>query len=184
MKAEREGFQAEGDPAGRGEWPGQLALRGGEALAFSRWGVAECRRLFPAWHQWKSRGTARSDLALDLRLLRARFTRLLGRGLHSADSKVAALARHLHRHADALWTFTREKIEPTNNQAERALRRGVLWRKGCFGSASGHGLVFVGRMLTLSESCRQNAINGLDYLTRAILAHREHRPAPRLLPTP
>lgn len=113
----------------------------------------------------------------------ARFARLLGRGLKSTDPKVAAFARNLHGHADALWTFTRADIEPTNNQAERALRRAVLWRKGCFGSASGRGLVFVERLLTLSETCRQNSVNVLDYLTRAIIAHRENRPAPRLLPS-
>ncbi|MBV9774577.1 MAG: IS66 family transposase [Gemmatimonadetes bacterium] len=161
-----------------------LTLRGAPALAFARAGVAECTQLFHTWHQWKSCGTSREDLALQLRPLRARFARLLRRGLRSADSKVAALARHLHKHADALWTFTCEEIEPTNNQAERALRRAVLWRKGCFGSASGHGLIFVERLLTLSETCRQNAVNVLDYLTRAIVAHREHHPAPCLLPAP
>jgi len=65
--------------------------------------------------------------------------------------------------------------------AERALSCAVLSGKGCFGSASGHGLVFVERLLTLSETCRQNAVNVLDYLTRAILAHREHGPTLRLL---
>jgi transposase len=114
----------------------------------------------------------------------ARFARLLGRGLKSPDRKVAAFCRNLHDHAEALWTFTREEIEPTNNQAERALRRAVMWRKGCFGSASGTGLQFVARILTLCETARQNQVNVLDYLTRALFAHRQNAPAPRLLPTP
>ncbi len=160
-----------------------LGLRGGDALDFSRWGVAECRRLFHAWHAWKRSGEPRSALTRWLRPLMARFARLMGRGLKSADERVAAFCRNLQSQAEALWTFTREEIEPTNNQVERALRRAVLWRKGCFGSASGRGLIFVERMLTLNETCRQNELNILDHLTRAIVAHRQNAPAPRLLPT-
>lgn len=161
-----------------------LSLRGGDALAFAHWGVAECQRLFHAWHTWKRSGAPRAELARTLQPLMARFARLLGRGLRSADRKVAAFARNLHTYADALWTFTREEIEPTNNQAERSLRRAVLWRKGCFGSASGKGLLFVERVLTLCETARQNEVNVLDYLTRALFAYRQNAPAPRLLPTP
>src|SRR5690606_5063598 len=43
--------------------------------------------------------------------------------------------------------FQPAMTEPTNNAAERALRRAVLWRKCCFGSQSGRGLRFVERML-------------------------------------
>ena len=90
-----------------------LALRGDEALGFSRWGVAECQRLFHAWHQWKQSDAPRTELARALQPLRARFARLLGRGVKSADRKVAAFARNLQSHAGALWTFAREEIEPT-----------------------------------------------------------------------
>jgi transposase len=160
-----------------------LALRGGEALRFARWGSAECQRLFHAWHLWKKSGAPREALARALQPLKARFTRLLGRGAKSVDPKVAAFCRNLQRRPEALWTFTHAEVEPTNNQAERALRRAVLLRKSCFGSASGRGLVFIERLLTLCETGRQNDVNILDYLTRAIIAHRQNAPAPRLLPT-
>ncbi len=158
-----------------------LALRGGAALGFARWGSDECRRLFHLWQQWKRSNAPRSTLARQMQPLIARMARLLGHGARSPDAKVAAFSRNLQSHADALWTFTREDIEPTNNQAERALRRAVLWRKSSFGSASGAGLRFVERMLTLCESGRQNGINTLDYLARALVAHRQNAPAPRLL---
>jgi transposase len=67
--------------------------------------------------------------------------------------------------------------------AERALRKPVLWRKGSFGSNSGRGLRFVERILTVGETCRQHKRGMLDYLTRAIEAHRAGSPAPLLLPT-
>ena len=34
-------------------------------------------------------------------------------------------------------------VEPTNNRAERALRFGVLWRKGSLGTASAKGNAWV-----------------------------------------
>ncbi|MBA2670999.1 MAG: transposase [Gemmatimonadetes bacterium] len=93
-----------------------------------------------------------------------------------------ALCRDLERLWPALWTWVhRSDVEPTNNVAERALRKPVLWRKGSFGSSSGRGLRFVERILTVGETCRQRGINLLDYLTRAVEAHRAGSPAPLLL---
>jgi transposase len=44
----------------------------------------------------------------------------------------------------SLWTFVRfEGVEPTNNAAERAIRPGVLWRKGSFGTYNAQGSRFV-----------------------------------------
>lgn len=81
-----------------------------------------------------------------------------------------------------LWSFIhQEAVEPTNNAAERALRKPVLWRKNSFGSGSGRGMRFVERILTVSETCRQHQQSVLDYLTRALLAQRNGLPAPALL---
>lgn len=161
-----------------------LALRGEEGAAFARWGLAECERLFRLWHEVQKGDLERAALAKRIRPLRARMARLLARGTESAEPKVAAFSRDLRAHWPALWTFvTDENVEPTNNAAERALRRAVLWRKCSFGSQSGKGLRFVERMLTLAETCRQQSVNVLDYLTRAIVANRQNGPAPRLLPT-
>ena len=160
-----------------------LGLRGGSAEVFARWATAECDRLFALWHTWKKEGASRPVLARRLVPLKARFARLLRRGATSEDSKVAAFSRNLQGLWPALWTFGACEVEPTNNAAERALRRGVLWRKGCFGSQSGDGLRFVERILTLTETARQNDLCALDYLTRAIAASRSGAPAPLLLPT-
>lgn len=61
--------------------------------------------------------------------------------------------------------------------------RTVLWRKCCFGSQSGRGLRFVERMLTITETYRQNQTNVLDHLKRAIAAHRKSGLVPRLQTT-
>jgi len=120
-------------------------------------------------------------LARRLVPLKARFARLLRRGAACEDPKVAAFCRNLQSLWPALWRFGTCEVEPTNNAAERALRRGVLWRKSCFGSQSGAGLRFVERVLTLTETARQNGVGALDYLTRAIVASRSNTSPPLLL---
>ena len=85
----------------------------------------------------------------------------------------------------ALWTFVRkEGVEPTNNAAERALRPAVLWRKGCFGADSDEGNVFVARILTVRETCRQQKKLLLSFLTEAIAAFRQGFAPPPLIASP
>src|SRR5206468_4666722 len=53
-------------------------------------------------------------------------------------------ARNLRKREAALWTFVWEAdVEPTNNSAERPLRRAVLWRRRSFGTQSATGSQFV-----------------------------------------
>jgi hypothetical protein len=48
----------------------------------------------------------------------------------------------------SLWTFTQAQgVEPTNNEAERAMRRVVTWRKLSGGTQNERGAAFVERML-------------------------------------
>jgi transposase len=74
-----------------------------------------------------------------------------------------------------------EGIEPTNNHAERLLRRGVLWRKNAFGCHSAEGCRFVERLLTVVQTCRLQGRPVLRYLHDAVVAHRQGLPAPSLL---
>jgi transposase len=43
---------------------------------------------------------------------------------------------------------------PLNNRAERAIRPAVLWRKTSSGTQTTDGDRFVGRILSIRESCR------------------------------
>jgi transposase len=82
-----------------------------------------------------------------------------------------------------LWTFVRvEGVEPTNNDAERALRHGVIYRKLSGGTDSEAGSRFVERILSVVATCRQREINVLEYLTRCYQARLEGQAAPSLLP--
>ncbi len=59
---------------------------------------------------------------------------------------------------------------PTNNEAERAIRKAVLWRKVSLGVESEHGARFVERMLTLAGTARKRGVDLLEWLTQAMKA--------------
>lgn len=117
--------------------------------------------------------------------VKAELEAVLERGLHSADRKVPGMCRDILSHGSAIWNFADvPDLEPTNNSAERALRKGVLWRKSSFGTQSEHGSRFAERMLTVAETCRQNGHDLLAFMTAALLASMRGTPAPKLLQPP
>ena len=73
-------------------------------------------------------------------------------------------------------------VEPTNNSAERPLRRAVWWRRRSLGTQSEAGSQFVERILTAVTTLRQQRRDVLDYLTAACTAAICRTPAPALLP--
>ena len=71
---------------------------------------------------------------------------------------------------------------PTNNHAERTLRRAVIWRKVSFGNHSDAGCRFVECILTVTQTLRMQQRPVLDHLRQALLAHRTASLAPVLCP--
>jgi hypothetical protein len=69
-----------------------------------------------------------------------------------------------------------------NNDAERRLRRAVLWRCRSFGAQSEDGSRFVERVLTAVTTLRQQKRDVLDYLTQACAAAILGDKVPSLLP--
>ncbi len=97
----------------------------------------------------------------------------------SGDAVVHATCRELYEHRQWLWTFLgHEGVEPTNNAGERSLRHAVIWRKLSFGAQSASGSRFVGIMLTVIETCRQQRRNVFAYLTTAVEAQMARQPDP------
>jgi len=114
---------------------------------------------------------------------------------------MSGFAAHLLARAESLWTFVDVAgVPPTNNRAERSIRKGVLWRKNCFGSQSDRGLRFAERMMTVIQSDRglrfaermmtviatkrRRAEGVLDYLVEVARAAIANSPVPRLMPEP
>ncbi len=162
-------FQALADRKGRlGAW-------GADFLALSQ-------LVFRLWHLFREGTIERAELQVALAPIQATMHALLVAGSRRVDAP-EGMCQELLNHEAALWTFVREeRVEPTNNAAEQALRSAVLWRKGCFGAQSAEGNQFVERILSVSATCRQQQRHLLTFVTEAISAYWAGRPAPALLP--
>src|SRR5260221_9048933 len=100
--------------------------------------------------------------------LMARVSTLLQEGMAGADMKARGTCRNLLKREAALWTFVWEPgVEPTNNGAERPLRRAVLWRRRSFGTQSAAGKQFVEGILTACTTLPQQRRDGPSYFTSA-----------------
>jgi transposase len=160
----------------------KLIDRGGPAARLGQklQGLAE--RVFTEWHLFRGGGCDRQQLQVRLDSPARAFERLLKAGRRCTDSKAATFCRNVLELLPAVWRFVvSEGVEPTNNHAERVLRRGVLWRKNAFGSHSEAGCRFVERMLTVVQTRRLQGRSVLGYLYEALVAHRKGLPAPSLL---
>jgi transposase len=157
--------------------------RGGPAARLGRALLKDADTMFAGWHRVREGTLSRPRFWREMRPLRRRVERRLGRGAQDTDGKTAATCRDLVQLATALWTFIDVPgVEPTNNAAERALRPAVLWRKGCFGTHSAAGSRFAERMLTIATTLKQQGRNVVDYVAQACMASLHAQPPPSLLP--
>ncbi len=139
--------------------------------------------VFTFWYRVRDGTLKRSSFKQYISEQRPWLRDRLARGAACGCAKTAALCGNLLKLEPALWTFARvEGVEPTNNAAERALRKAVLWRKRSFGCKSEAGCRFVERMLTVGKTLQQHRRPVLTYLVDCIVAARQGRPAPKLLP--
>lgn len=144
--------------------------RGGDGKALGEWMLKESDRLFHLWHAFERGEMTRPEMHLALRPVQMRFGRTIARALDSPDRRLRALARDLDRQWFPLWTFaTVDGVEPTNNDAERALRPAVLWRKGSFGTRSDKGSAFVARLLTVVHTAKRSNVDLVLWLRDACL---------------
>jgi transposase len=157
----------------------------GRATALGKAALAVSRRLFDRWHQYRAGELSHVALAAYLQPVKERLRAIFQEAVESQHWRVEGPARHLLKHFESLWTFARvERVEPTNNHAERVVRRGVLWRKGSFGHQSESGRAFVERMLTVVGSLRLQGRNVLAFLEAVCRATITGAGPPSLLPHP
>jgi transposase len=160
------------------ERTGEIARIGVALLAVEK-------QLFALWYRVRDGTLAGADFQVAMQPLMARVKTLLQEGVAGADAKAQGTCRNLLKREAALWTFVWEMgVEPTNNCAERPLRRAVLWRRRSFGTQSEAGSQFVERILTAVTTLRQQRRDVLDNLTAACMAAINNTPAPSLLPLP
>jgi transposase len=160
----------------------KLVDRGGPAARLGQKLRRLAEQVFAEWHLFRGGGFDRQALPERLDAPARELERLLRAGRRCADAKAATFCANVLGLLPAVWRFVvTEGVEPTNNHAERLLRRGVLWRKNAFGSHSEAGCRFVERMLTVVQTRRLQGRSVLGYLYEALVAHRKGLPAPSLL---
>lgn len=99
--------------------------RGGESQVIGRLLLVQFKVIFGLWY-WVRDGTQyRSDFQAAMQPIRHEFIDLLEVGTCLDHSETRTTCHNILKIKAALWTFVdREGVAPTNNAAERALRRG------------------------------------------------------------
>jgi transposase len=160
-----------------------LVERGGESDRIGRALLEQVEQMFGLWHRVREGTLSRADFQTAMQPIQVRVGDLVREGAASACDKTRRTCENILKLEAALWTFVRvEGVEPTNNSAERGLRRAVLWRRRSFGTQSEDGSHFVERVLTAVTTLRQQNRDVLDYLTAACAAAMRGDAAPSLLP--
>lgn len=145
--------------------------------------MQQVKRLFQLWHKLQGGELNREAFQEAMRPVEQRVKELLEAGAEAGHKKTCHTCQRILKVEQSLWTFVRvEGVEPTNNAAERALRRGVLWRKKSFGTQSKEGSRFVGRILTAVTTLRQQGRDVLEYLSEACRATLRNEAPSGLVP--
>jgi len=157
--------------------------RGGRSQEVGEGLREQARQMFHAWHRGRDASGTHTQCRVAMRPSRRAVARWLKAGQTCGVAKTEGVCREVRKVYDALWTFVRvDGVEPTHKTAERAIRPGVLWRKGSFGPHSAQGARFVEAMMTVVATLKQQPRHVLAYMTDACQAAYSGMPAPSLLP--
>jgi transposase len=159
----------------------KLFERGGKAKEVAKAALDVTRRVFDAWHRYRGGGSHR---AFDETIapLMLELLGVLQSGLRSRDARLKRFCARLLAQYPAMWTFVViDGVEPTNNHAERVLRRAVLWRRRSFGCQSDAGCRFAERVLTAVQSLRLQGRSVVAFLQESLAAQRAGLGGPSLI---
>jgi transposase len=140
-------------------------------------------RMFEIWYRVRDGTMSRKSFRRKMKKIREGLEEALAEGTCCGHSKTEETCKNILKLKDALWTFVDVVgVEPTNNDAERVVRSGVLWRKRSFGTDSPTGSLFVERILTVCATCKQHGRGVLEFVTGSVEASLAASPPPSLLP--
>jgi transposase len=81
------------------------------------------------------------------------------------------LSAHLRRHLDEWFTFlSHPEVEPTNWEAEQAIRPAVVNRKVWGGNRTWEGARAQGVLMSVLETCRRAGHSGLEFVSQTLRA--------------
>ena len=104
----------------------------------------------------------------------ARLKRACNLGAKSDHAKLKALAGEILNDWDAVVAFVKNPGLPaTNNEAERALRMAVIFRKICYGSRTDEGSRSFASFISVTETCKRRGVNPWEYIACVIACGRK-----------
>jgi transposase len=159
-----------------------ISQRDGPAAQLGRELADSADLVFIYWRQLQAQKISRDEFVRLVSAVRDGMKPCLERAAAGGIPEVSGSCANMLEHWQAMWTFlTTPGVQPTNNHAERELRRLVMWRKRCFGSQSERGDRFVERMLTVTHSLRKQGRDVLAFLHRCLVAKIGRLEAPSLV---
>ena len=147
--------------------------------------VAGAKRVMAAWRMHRDGEIDRQTRDQRLSEERRRIHRLLVAAKERAPApKTRRECAELLKTEARMWTFVDiDGMPPTNNLAERCLRRAVIWRKKCFGTDSEAGSRFVACILTVVTTLQMQQRGAFEFLVHAQEASFRGSQPPSLCPT-
>jgi len=157
---------------------------GGAAAKFGVPLLEQTRAMFVLVRRVRDGTLQHRTLQRQMKPIRIEIERLLRKAAASICAHTNGKAKALLKHRDSLWTFVDDPdIDPTNNEAERALRHAVILRKLSFGTQSDRGSRFIERMLSAVDTLRKQERDVLPFLIDALQAKGIGATPPSLLPS-
>lgn len=103
----------------------------------------------------------------------------LEEGMANGSDQLYRLCEKLLDNFDKLWMFVdNPEIEPTNNLAERDMRKLVIWRKKSCGTRSERGKKFVERITTVAQTLKRQGKSILSFVQEAVVNFYVKAPPP------
>ena len=100
-----------------------------------------------------------------------------------SSPKAQNMAKRFRKNNDAYLRFIHNpEIEPTNNNAERAIRQVVIDRASSQGTRSQVGRTYKERAWTVLTTCAQRGVSAFAFLLDSLTAMANQANAPPLLP--
>jgi transposase len=156
--------------------------RDGPAGDFGRVLLEYTGILFDYYRAYKDGQISRKTFRQRMDPVRVQVEAVLTRAAQTKIKRLSGSCENILAHREALWTFVdNPQVEPTNNHAERELRKFVLWRKRSFGTQSERGNRFAERIMTVAHTARKQGKPVLVFLTAACQADRLGQPCPALV---
>ena len=147
--------------------------------------VSELQFLCHTHSDYRKKKISKASCSQSLRWCRERLGDFFLDALVSGSKQLGDLCQKLLLDDfEKLWMFQQHPdTEPSNNLAERDLRKVVLWRKKSYGTRSDRGKRFVETISSVAATLRRSNVHVLNFLTDAVTCLYRGDDAPRIRST-